>query len=72
MTITLNFTTIFAWIGGLVCAVVTLWVLGWVIWGIRGAGELLGIWDSLGRGIRAISSRISSRIARFRAWLAEL
>jgi hypothetical protein len=52
VTITLDFTSIFAWIGGLVCLVLTLWGLGWLISTIRAMGEFLGIWDAMGRGIK--------------------
>lgn len=64
MTVTLNFTSIFAWIGGLVCLVVSLWCLGWLIRGIVGMGEFLGIWASLGRGIRASISWAWSGLVR--------
>lgn len=64
MTITINFTTIFAWIGGLLCLLVTLWALGWTIRGIVAVGELLGIWESLARGIRGSISWVWSRLAR--------
>lgn len=64
MTITLNFTTIFAWIGGLVCLAVSLWALMWIVIWIRAAGEFLGIWASLGRGIRASISWVWSGLVR--------
>lgn len=63
MTITLNFTSIFAWIGGIVCMLVSLWILGWVIYGIRGYGELLGIWSSMGRGMRNLAQGIKAGVA---------
>ena len=64
MTITLNFTSIFAWIGGLVCLVVSLWALAWIVIWIRAAGELLGLWESLGRGIRGSISWVLSGLGR--------
>ncbi len=64
MTITINFTTIFAWIGGLLCLLVTLWALGWTIRGIVAVGEFLGIWEGLARGIRGSISWVWSRLAR--------
>ena len=68
MTITLNFTSIFAWIGGLVCLVVSLWALTWIVtWiviYIRAAGEFLGIWYSLGRVIRGSTSWVWSKLVR--------
>lgn len=64
MTITLNFTTIFAWVGGLVCAALVVYLLGWVVYGILGMGEFLGIWEALGRGIRASISWVWSKLTR--------
>ena len=64
MTITLNFTNIFAWIGGLVCLVVTLWALTWIVIYIRAAGEFLGVWYSLGRAIRGSTSWVWSKLVK--------
>lgn len=64
MTITLDFTAIFAWVGGLICAAVTLWLLGWGIIYIRAAGEFLGLWDAIGEGLRSIGPWLASKLRR--------
>lgn len=64
MIITLNLTNIFALIGMLVCLVVTLWGLTWIVIYIRAAGEFLGVWYSLGRGIRGSTSWVWSKLVR--------
>lgn len=69
MTITLNFTSIFAWIGGLVCALVMLWALGWLIRGVLAMGEFLGIWEALGQGIRGIWEALGRGIRGSISWV---
>jgi hypothetical protein len=64
VTVTLDFTTIFAWIGGLICAAVTLWLLGWGVIYIRAVGELLGLWDAIDRGIRGVGPWLASKFWR--------
>jgi hypothetical protein len=64
VTVTLDFTTIFAWIGGLVCAAVTLWLLGWGLIYIHAVGELLGLWEAVGRGVRDIGPWLTSKFRR--------
>lgn len=61
MTITLNFTTIFAWIGGIVCGVVVLWAAYWCVWAVVGMGEFLGIWSAIGWKIENIKKWLSSK-----------
>ena len=61
VTITLNFTSIFAWVGGIFCAAVMLWILGWIVRSIVGMGEFLGIWADFGRRFRSGVDWMKSR-----------
>jgi hypothetical protein len=64
VTVTLDFTAIFAWIGGLICAAVTLWLFAWGIIYIRAIGEFLGLWDAIGEGLRSIGPWLASKFRR--------
>jgi hypothetical protein len=64
VTITLDFAAIFAWVGGLICAAVTLWLLCWGLIYLRGLGEFLGLWEAIGQGFRNLGTSIASKFRR--------
>jgi hypothetical protein len=44
VSITLNFTPIFAWIGAITCAIIAIWLLVYLAAWVRALLEVLGIW----------------------------
>jgi hypothetical protein len=64
MVVTLNFATIFAWIGGIVCGIVTLCAAYWCIVAVIGMGEFMGIWAAIGWKVQDIKRWLSSKFGR--------